>query len=62
MGYLSRLSENLKDMGFSGQLLVLGPSGVLGIEAVKEKPLYQPLVRTGGRRGRCRLPGRALRN
>lgn len=39
-GYVSRLSENLKEMGFSGQLLVLGPSGVLGIEAAKEKPLY----------------------
>jgi N-methylhydantoinase A len=39
MGYVSRLSENLKDMGFSGQLLVLGPSGVLGIEAAKEQPL-----------------------
>jgi len=40
VGYVSRLSENLKEMGFSGQLLVLGPSGVLGIEAAKEKPLY----------------------
>jgi len=39
-GYVSRLSENLKEMGFSGQLLILGPSGVLGIEAAKEKPLY----------------------
>jgi len=39
-GYVSRLSENLKDMGFSGQLLILGPSGVLGIEAAKERPLY----------------------
>ena len=38
-GYISLLSENLKDMGFSGQLLVLGPSGVLGIEAAREKPL-----------------------
>jgi len=39
MGYVSRLSENLKDMGFSGQLLVLGPSGVLGVQAAREKPL-----------------------
>ena len=39
VGYVSRLSDNLKDMGFSGQLLVLGPSGVLGIEAAREKPL-----------------------
>ena len=40
VGYLNRLSQNLKDMGFLGQLLVSGPSGVLGIEAVKEKALY----------------------
>ena len=39
VGYVSRLSDNLKDMGFGGQLLVLGPSGVLGIEAAREKPL-----------------------
>ncbi len=39
-GYISRLSENLKQMGFVGQLLVLGPGGVLGIEAAREKPLY----------------------
>jgi len=38
--YLSRLSQNLKNMGFLGQLLVLGPSGILGIEAVREKALY----------------------
>lgn len=40
VNYLSRLSENLKDVGFLGQLLVLGPSGVLGIEAVKEKAIH----------------------
>lgn len=39
-GYISRLGEYLKDMGFSGQLLILGPSGVLGIEAARGKPLY----------------------
>ena len=39
-GYISRLNENLKEMGFDGQLLILGPNGVLGIEAAKEKPLY----------------------
>jgi N-methylhydantoinase A len=38
--YLSRLSENLKEAGFLGQLLVLGPSGVLGVEAIKEKAIY----------------------
>jgi N-methylhydantoinase A len=39
-GYVSRLYDNLKVMGFGGQLLILGSSGVLGIEAAKEKPLY----------------------
>jgi N-methylhydantoinase A len=38
--YLSRLSTNLNNIGFSGQLLILGPSGVLGLEAVKEKAIY----------------------
>jgi N-methylhydantoinase A len=38
--YLSQLNENLKGAGFRGQLLVLGPSGVLGVEAVKEKAIY----------------------
>jgi N-methylhydantoinase A len=38
--YLSRLNTNLNDTGFRGQRLVLGPSGVLGIEAVKEKAIY----------------------
>jgi N-methylhydantoinase A len=40
VNYLGRLSENLKEVGFLGQLLVLGPSGVLGAEAVKEKAIY----------------------
>jgi N-methylhydantoinase A len=39
-GYVSRLSENLRQMGFRGQLLILGPSGVMGTEAAMEKPLY----------------------
>ena len=38
--YLSRLSRNLKADGFLGQLLVLGPSGVLGVDAVREKAIY----------------------
>jgi N-methylhydantoinase A len=38
-GYVSRLNNNLKNLGFGGQLLVLGPSGLLGIEAAREKPL-----------------------
>ena len=40
VGYVSRLNENLKDLSFRGQLLILGPSGVLGIEVAREKPLY----------------------
>ncbi len=39
-GYLSRLGKNLKDTGFTGQLLLLGPSGVLGVDAVREKAIY----------------------
>jgi N-methylhydantoinase A len=39
-GYLDRLNENLQDAGFNGQLLVLGSSGLLGIDAVKDNPLY----------------------
>ena len=39
-GYVSRLNDSLKDMGFGGQLLLLGPAGVMGIEAAREKPLY----------------------
>jgi len=37
--YLDQLSENLRDMGFAGQLLVTSPTGVLGIGAVKEKTI-----------------------
>jgi N-methylhydantoinase A len=39
-GYVDRLSEKLKELGFRGQLLILGPSGVMGIEAARQKPLY----------------------
>jgi N-methylhydantoinase A len=40
VNYLSKLNTNLYNIGFRGQKLVLGPSGVLGIEAVKEKAIY----------------------
>lgn len=40
VNYLSQLKENLRKAGFLGQLLVLGPSGVLGVEAVQEKAIY----------------------
>jgi N-methylhydantoinase A len=38
--YLGRLNTNLNRSGFQGQLLVLGPSGVLGVEAIREKAIY----------------------
>jgi N-methylhydantoinase A len=38
--YLGRLNADLNSAGFSGQLLILGPSGVLGVEAIKEKAIY----------------------
>jgi N-methylhydantoinase A len=37
--YIVRLEENLKGMGFKGQLLILGPNGVMGIQTAREKPL-----------------------
>jgi len=40
IGYIDRLYDSVKDMGFSGQLLILGLSGVLGVEAAREKPMY----------------------
>jgi N-methylhydantoinase A len=39
MGYMDNLNNDLKERGFKGQFLILGPSGVLGIEAAAEKPL-----------------------
>jgi len=47
-GYVSRLNGKLQEMGFRGQLLVLGPSGVLGIEAAREKPLCSLSSGPGG--------------
>ena len=54
--YLSRLSENLKDRGFSGQLLVVGSSGVIGISAA-EKNCLNTLASgpTGGAIGSARV-------
>jgi N-methylhydantoinase A len=37
--YIIRLDENLQSMGFKGQLLILGPNGVMGIQTAIEKPL-----------------------
>jgi N-methylhydantoinase A len=38
--YLYGLEENLKEAKFVGQLLVLGSSGILGIEAIKERSIH----------------------
>jgi len=38
--YLSRLRGNLEEAGFIGRLLVLGPGGVLGTDAVKERAIH----------------------
>ena len=58
VAYLDRLNENLKGSGFLGQLLVLGPSGVLGIEAIRERAIYTlasgPI---GGAAGAAHLAG-----
>ena len=58
VAYLDRLNENLKGAGFLGQLLVLGPSGVLGIEAIRERAIYTlasgPI---GGAAGAAHLAG-----
>jgi N-methylhydantoinase A len=57
-GYIGRLNENLKGLGFKGQLLILGPSGVLGIEAAREKPLYSLASGpVGGAAGAAHLAG-----
>ena len=37
--YLGRLSENLEKIRFGGQLLIVSPSGVLGVNAIKEKTI-----------------------
>ncbi len=58
IGYLDRLEINLKDRGFKGQLLVLGPNGLLGLEALKENLLYTLASGTvGGAAGAARLAG-----
>jgi N-methylhydantoinase A len=57
-GYIGRLNANLKGLGFKGQLLILGPGGVLGIEAAREKPLYSLASGpVGGAAGAAHLAG-----
>jgi N-methylhydantoinase A len=57
-GYLSRLGESLKGTGFDGQLLVLGPSGLIGLDAFKDSLLYTLASGTvGGAAGAAYLAG-----
>lgn len=37
--YLVKLFDNLKDINFGGQLLIVSPGGVLGLAAIKEKTI-----------------------
>jgi len=37
--YLGRLSENLEKIRFGGRLLIVSPSGVLGVNAIREKTI-----------------------
>ncbi len=37
--YLSRLGENIEKNRFSGQLLIVSPGGILGVNAIKEKTI-----------------------
>ena len=37
--YLGALSENLEKIRFGGQLLIVSPSGVLGVNAIREKTI-----------------------
>lgn len=54
--YISRLDKNIKDMGFAGQLLVVGPSGVIGSSAVEKNSLTTIASGpTGGAVGSARL-------
>lgn len=58
VGYIGRLNDDLKNIGFNGQLLILGPNGVLGIDAAREKPLNSlSSGPVGGAAGAAHLAG-----
>jgi len=38
--YFDQLASNIKDKGFSGQLLMVGSNGILGIDMAMENPLH----------------------
>lgn len=58
VSYLKGLIKNLEESGFKGQTLVLGPSGVLGVESVEERAI-QTLASgpIGGAAGAAYLAG-----
>jgi N-methylhydantoinase A len=58
VSYLKQLIKNLEESGFKGQTLVLGPSGVLGVDSVEEKAI-QTLASgpIGGAAGAAYLAG-----
>ena len=37
--YLTRVDDRLKEIGFKGQFLIVSPSGILGVNAIKEKSI-----------------------
>jgi N-methylhydantoinase A len=54
--YLAKLSNDLKNKGFQGQLLVVGPSGVIGAAVAEKNSLYtMSSGPTGGCVGAVRL-------
>lgn len=54
--YLNRLAAEIKNKGFKGQLLVVGPNGVIGAETARENSLLTMASGpTGGAAGAARL-------
>jgi N-methylhydantoinase A len=54
--YVDHLNGELNQAGFLGQLLILGPAGVLGVEAIKEKVIHSlSSGPTGGAAGAAHL-------
>lgn len=54
--YIDHLNGELRGAGFKGQLLILGPAGVLGVEAIKQKTIHSlSSGPTGGAAGAAHL-------
>ena len=39
VGYLTSLEDRLREIGFDGRLYLVSPSGILGVNAIKEKTI-----------------------